>query len=364
FRGAFVYLRADTHTLMKRILLYVALTFVATQMYGQKNIVRFFPAAAVSTGGDKNVQELVKGYITPITEDFGSLINNGWYNTAATHKRFGFDLTVTLNSLSAKSDEQRFITPTLSGVQFDGTTGKNDKAPTAYGPEKEFPNFHYTSGPNNGKAFQGPDGGINKDVPIGSIVVPTIQAGIGLFANTDLRIRYTPKVTVGDNDMENWGVGVHHDIKQHIPGMKELPFSLAVFVAYSQSKATADLSGEYSASGTTQEGIGETSAFTAQVMISKKLAIVTFYGAVGYNGSKTEYSIKGSYLVDHAFFGGATVLLTPVTLSNPFTLTSKLNGVRATGGLRINLGPVIMNGDYSFVNAKGMFSAGFGFTVR
>jgi hypothetical protein len=350
---------------MKKVFLYIALTFAATQMYGQKKIVRYFPAAAVPTGGSKNVQELVKGYISPITEDFGSLVNNGWYNTAATHKKFGFDLTVTVNSLSTKSTDERFIIPALSGVTFDGTTGNNDKAPTAYGPQNEFPKFHYTAGPNSvpSLSFQGPDGaGINKDVPIGSIAVPTLQAGIGLFANTDLRIRYTPKVTISDNELENWGIGVHHDIKQHIPGMKELPFSLAVFVAYSQLKATADLSGVYNASGSKQEGVGETQAYTIQAMISKKLAVFTFYGALGFNGSKTEYAINGTYVVDKTETG--TSLAAPVTLVNPFNLTTKLSGVRATGGMRINLGPVIMNGDYSFVNSKGMFTAGFGFTVR
>jgi len=354
---------------MKKIILYAALSFVATQMYGQKDIVKFFPAAAVPTGGSANVQELVKSYINPVAQDFGSLVNNGWYNTAATHKKFGFDLTITANSLSAKSEDKSFIVPILTGVQFDGTTtsgaGK-DKAPTAYGSEKEFPNFHYTAGPNSvpSKSFQGPDGaGINKDVPIGSIVIPTIQAGIGLFANTDLRIRYTPKVTIADNELENWGVGVHHDIKQHIPGLKELPFSLSAFVGYSQLKATADLKGVYSGSAV-QEGVGKTDAYTIQVMISKKLAIFTFYGAVGYNASKTDYSIKGSYVVDHATFNGANVALTPVTLTDPFSLTTKVNGLRATGGLRLNFGPVILNGDYTFVNSKGMFTTGFGFTVR
>jgi len=353
---------------MKKIIVFLGL-LISVQLVAQKNIVKFFPAAATTTGGtpsaqgSANVQELVKAYITPITKDFGSLVNNGWYNTAATHKKFGFDLTVTVNSLSPKSNDKTFNVPNLTGVQFDGTTTSGagiDKAPTAYGAEKQFPNFHYTAGPNNGKAFQGPDGGINKDLSAVAIVVPTIQAGIGLFANTDLRIRYTPKVTIGDNELENWGVGIHHDIKQHIPGLKELPFSLSVFVAYSQLKATADLSGVYSGSAV-QEGLGETKAYTAQVMISKKLAIVTFYGAVGYNGSKTEYAINGTYVVNKTDSGTALI---PVTLVNPFNLTTKLSSVRATGGIRINLGPVIMNGDYSFVNSKGMFTAGLGFTVR
>lgn len=347
---------------MKKLLVFFVL-LASTQLIAQKNIVKFFPAAAVPTGGQANVQQLVEGYISPITKDFGSLVNNGWYNTAATHKKFGFDLTVTVNSLSAKSEDKTFFIPTLSGVQFDGTTGLSDKAPTAYGKESDFPKFHYTSGLNIGRAFQGPDGGdINKDLPVGSIAVPTLQAGVGLWANTDLRIRYTPKVTLGDNELENWGVGVHHDIKQHIPGMKELPFSLAVFVAYSQLKATTNLSGFYDAAGTTQEGVGKTSAYTAQVMISKKLAIVTFYGAVGYNGAKTKYSIDGTYVVNKT--GDGTALTSPVTLTNPFNLTTKVNGVRATAGIRFNFGPVILNGDYSLVNSKGMFTGGFGFTVR
>jgi len=362
---AFVYLRADTHFIMKKIILYVALSFAATQMYGQKGIVDFFPAAAVTTGGNANVQELVKGYINPVAKDLGSLVNNGWYNTAATHKRFGFDLTVTVNSLTAKNEDERFIPSTLSGVDFVGTSTKNNYPATAYGPQKDFPQFQYTSGgPNSLKKFEGPDGaGINKDVPIGSIAVPTIQAGIGLFANTDLRIRYTPKVTIADNALENWGVGIHHDIKQHIPGLKELPFSLSAFVGFSQLKATADLGGVYAGSAV-QEGVGKTDAYTIQVLISKKLAIFTFYGAVGYNASKTNYSVHGTYLVDHATFNGTLVNLTPVTLTDPFSLTTKVNGLRATGGLRLNFGPVILNGDYTFVNSKGMFTAGFGFTVR
>jgi len=347
---------------MKRIfcLLGLSIVFSAT---AQKNLVRYFPAAATGTTPNyNNVQQLVEGYISPITQDFGSLVNNGWYNTAATHKRFGFDFTVTVNTISAKSDAKYFIVPAMNGVVFNGTTGKNDKAPTAYGPEKEYPNFQFTSGPNNNIQFRGPDGGaISKDVPIGSIAVPTLQAGVGLFANTDLRIRYTPTIKINDSKLGNWGLGIHHDIKQHIPGLKELPFSLSLFIAYSQMKATTDLSGVYAGSAK-QEGAGETKAYTVQVLVSKKVSIITIYGAVGYNASKTKYTIKGTYNVNETSDG--VPLLTPVTLTDPFSLQTDLSGIRATGGLRINMGPVILNGDYSFVNSKGLFTAGLGFTVR
>ena len=338
----------------------VLLFLVSTLAMSQKDIAKFFPAAA-SPGSVNNVQQLVSGYISPIAEDFGSLMNNGWYNTAATHKRFGFDLSVAMNSITAKSDTKYFTIPSLQGVNYNGTGNKTDKAPTAYGPKGEFPSFSFNAGVNNGIPFLGPDGGnISEEVPIGSVAVPTVQAGIGLFGNTDLRIRYTPSIKIGSTDLTNWGIGVHHDIKQHIPGIKELPFSLSLLVAYSQLTATTDLSGLYTGSG--QEGLGETKGYTAQVLISKSLAVITFYGGIGFNSATTTYSVKGTYLVDKT--GEGIPLLSSVNLTDPYKQEFKSSGFRATGGMRLKLGPIIMNGDYTLVDTKGVFTAGFGFTVR
>ena len=338
----------------------VLLFLVSTLAMSQKDIAKFFPAAA-APGSVNNVQQLVSGYISPIAEDFGSLMNNGWYNTAATHKKFGFDFSVAMNSITAKSDTKYFTIPPLQGVNYNGTGNKTDKAPTAYGPKGEFPSFSFNTGVNNGIPFLGPDGGnISEEVPIGSVAVPTVQAGIGLFGNTDLRIRYTPSIKIGSTDLTNWGIGVHHDIKQHIPGIKELPFSLSLLVAYSQLTATTDLSGVYTGSG--QEGLGETKGYTAQVLISKSLAVITFYGGIGFNSATTTYSVKGTYLVDKT--GEGIPLLSSVNLTDPYKQEFKSSGFRATGGMRLKLGPIIMNGDYTLVDTKGVFTAGFGFTVR
>ena len=357
---------------MKKIsFLILASCFAFSFAFAQKDIAKFFPAAAVPSGGANNVQQLVNGYITPIAEDFGSLVNNGWYTTAATHKKFGFDFNVTMNTITANSSSKYFSPVGLQGVQASGSTGGNNGFPTAYGPEKDFGKLNFTAGPNTvipsvpPGTFLGPDGGnITKDIPVGSIAVPTMQLGLGLFANTDLRMRYTPAITFNGTKLENWGFGVHHDIKQHIPGLKMLPFSLSVFLAYSQLKASTDLSGLYTGSG--QQGLAETKAYTGQVLISKSLAIVTFYGGIGYNSSTTNYSIKGTYNVDRAFIAGdvAVPLLQSVNLTDPFKNEFSKGSFRATGGIRFNFGPITLNGDYSVVNAKGLFTAGFGFTVR
>lgn len=349
----------------------------------QNQIAKFFPAAAIAAGstpsaqGSANVQALVSGFIKPIGEDFGALSNNGWYSTAENHKKWGFDLQVTMNTIFANSDAKTFPTPTLNGVSYLGTTsGLTAPAPTAYGAETEIPRYQFTTGPNSTPIqmqFIGPGGGnISKDVPVGSLVVPTITGGIGLFANTDIRFRYTPNVKFGDTELKNWGVGIMHDIKQHIPGIKMAPFSLSLLLAYSQLTATTNLGGLYGISSGSpsnyagQEGIGETKGFTGQVLISKSLSVVTFYGGLGYNSSTTTYDINGSYYVDKAFTGGGSSvpLLNPVTLSNPFHQDYTVSGFRFTGGIRFKLGPILLNGDYTHLTDKGMLTAGFGFTVH
>ena len=327
-------------------------------------ITKFFPAAAVPTGGSANVQSLVSGYITPIGEDFGAMGNTGWYSTADTHQGFGFDLSVTMNTIFAKSEQKTFTPGTLSGLSYDGTIPPGDKAPTAYGAESTVPKFTYTAGSNSiipNTFFLGPGGGnVTKDIPIGSLVVPTLQAGIAFFKGTDFKFRYTPAVTFNKTELKNWGVGIKHDIKQHIPGIKMAPFSLSLFLAYSQMTATTDLSGFYTGSG--QAGEGTTNGFTAQILASKSLAVVTFYVGLGYNSSTTTYRIKGTYNVDRT--GDGLPLIAPVSLTDPFKQDYSLSGFRGTGGMRLKFGPVALNGDYTLANGKGIMSLGFGLTFR
>ena len=333
------------------------------------SIAKFFPAGAVPTGGDANVQSLVGGYIRPVGEDFGALMNNGWYSTASTHSRFGFDFSVTMNTITAKSD-QKYSTPSgLTGVSYNGTIQGNNQTPTAYGPESDAPLFNFTAGNNTPILFLGPGGGnISKDIPIGSLIVPTIQAGLGLFANTDLKLRYTPAFNINGTELRNWGIGFQHDLKQHIPGIKMVPFSLSLLVAYSELTATTDLKGYYSdPTGSGQKGLGETKGYTAQILISKSLAVITFYGGIGYNNATTTYSVKGSFLVDSALgpTGNVSVPLNQaVTLKDPFTQKYTSNGFRGTAGMRLKFGPVALTGDYTLVNSKGLMTLGFGFTFR
>lgn len=326
---------------------------VSTQ--AQEKIAKFFPVAAVPIGGEENLHKLLKGYLTPIGEDFGSLSNNGWYTTAATHSRWGFDLSVSVNNITTNSASKTFAPVTLTGVEY---LGGNEPLQTVYGKEGVHPLFQYTEGNNNG-TFQGADGSDpGKALPIGSFAIPTLQLGVGVLKGTDVYIRYTPTIKVQDTELGNWGIGVKHDIKQHFAAIAELPFSLSVFAGYTSLKATTDLSGYYT--GDNQEGVAQTNSYTIQVLVGKQIKVLSLYAGIGYNSSRTNFDINGSYFVDRTDDG--SMLNAPVTLDDPYSDSFSKSSIRATAGLRLKFGPVILNGDYTMLSKQSILSVGFGLT--
>jgi len=341
---------------MKLKILFVCVCGLTFTSHAQNKVTWFFPAAAVPTGGEENLHNLLQGYLTPIAEDFGSLSNNGWYTTASTHKRWGFDINVTVNNITINSDAKTFDPVPLNGVTY---LGGETPLQTVYGKEGEFPSFQITDGYNAGTTFRGPDGvGLDKDLPIGSMAVPTLQAGVGILKGTDLYIRFTPTVKINDTELGNWGVGIKHDIKQHFSAIAELPFSLSVFAGYTNFKATTDLSGNYTGSG--QEGVAQTNSYTFQVLVGKELKIISFYGGIGFNSSKTDYDINGDYYVNTTDSGGGFYY--GVQLDHPFSDSYSKSSFRGTAGMRLKFGPVILNSDYTLVSERSIFTAGFGFT--
>ncbi|MEJ0033088.1 MAG: DUF6588 family protein [Bacteroidota bacterium] len=50
-------------------------------------------------------------------------------------------------------------------------------------------------------------------------------------------------------------------------------------------------------------------------------------------------------------------------MKDPFSLSATANGARATGGLRLKLGPLTFHGDYTLAKYKAA-SVGVGLSVR
>jgi hypothetical protein len=310
-------------------------------------------------GSAADAKYVSEGYISPMMKALGYGLNQGWYNTAKPHNFPGFDLTISVNPVFVPAVDKIFKVDNTKLTSFSLTRDMDGKTigatesgniPTVLGADKST---QYTMRAPAVGSFSGPTG-----IGINFFPTPTINLGIGLPKGTDLKIRYVPtldfnKMTSGeiDGSFGLFGIGVMHDFKQWIPGIKALPFDMSVFVGYTKMKLDIGVS-EGGPNGKTELS---SSATTIQALISKKLTVFTPYFGVGINMAKTELALKGDYDFDN----NATTAPT----KDPFKFTAESNGPRATLGFRLKFGPLTLHGDYTLAKYNAA-SAGLGIAVR
>ncbi len=184
---------------------------------------------------------------------------------------------------------------------------------------------------------------------------------IGIIKKTDVKIRWTPTIDVGDNgEFKLIGFGIMHDVKQHIPGIKALPFDLSAFVGFTDMSLEYDLAEETDPSDNVNTDNGraifDVNTWSIQGMISKKFSVLTLYGGLGYNIAKAELSMRGDYTVtDDA--GNSDVRTDPIVLS------SSASGPRLTAGFKLKLAILTLHTDYT-LQKYNTLSVGVGFSVR
>ncbi len=334
--------------------------FCATGVYAQneEDLIRFMQAGAAD--GSK----LVTAYISPMVEGFSYAMNGGWFHTAKPHKLGGFDFNFSVTPVFIPKSRDYFNPNELglssNFVGFNNLTTGGNLAPTIIGP-KDRNEYEYDTG-NGIVTFSGPAGlGIRKAIKVAPVGLPMAQVGIGLIKGTDIMFRYVPKTNVGNTDLQLLGFAVRHDIKQHIPGIKMLPFDLSVLAGYTSFTGLtnmAEIAAEFPPqnAGEKQESEYRFNAFLVEALISKKLAFVTFFGGLGFNGINTKANIKGSY----TFFNEQP---NEFVLRDPYAATFKNSSMRLDAGVRINLLAFYLYGNYTLQEFQA-FTFGLGFTFR
>ena len=203
-----------------------------------------------------------------------------------------------------------------------------------------------------------------EDLPIAGAPVPMVQLGIGLIKNTDLKIRYGQL----NDDEEGYafdllGIGIMHDFKQWIPGIKALPIDMSVFAGWSRFKTEISFNETFPGELTINNGLGtmEASTLTVQALISKKLSILTPYFGIGYNAVSSSFKVDGEFIIEQ--------LRNPIT-NEAYVMTDPVDftydggsGLRTTLGLRIKLAIITLHADYT-IQKYNVFGVGFGLAVR
>lgn len=312
--------------------------------------------------GPSDAQTLLQHYMEPLVMGFSHGMSNGWANSARSHKTLGFDLTVSASFAPIPASGEYF---TYDAAEYTNVrlSGDNPRIATVMGPSGSAGGellFTYTdpgSGTEISSSFR-PEGlGLQEEIGFNAVPSPMVQLSLGTFANTDLIVRYIPEVQIGDFSTQLFGLGIKHDIKQWIPGLRRAPLDLAVLGAFSGFENHLDLQ-EAGLEGSGQSAAFDIQNWTVQGMISKKVSILTFYGSFGYSAVCSNLKLLGSYILRDDQIPDVSV-----TFEDPVDITYEESSWRGTAGLRIKAGFLTLHGDYT-LQRYPLISGGIGISVR
>lgn len=324
---------------------FVLILLFSFSLKAQENIVNFL------SGSVADAKLLSKAYIDPFANGFGNALNHGWYNSAKPHKLGGFDITFSVATAIPPSSSKTFNVSNLGLTAWQLQNPANNLSPTVTGAKSSGPVLVPTGViPGQPATLTLPQGANLKFIPS-----PMIQVGVGLPFNSELIVRYLPKISVPDvGKFSLIGFGIKNEFKEFIPGFKALPFNVSLLLGYTKFTSSFDLNAPQS--GNSDQTLDfKATGFTGKLLVGKSIPVLTVYAGVGFNKSKTNVDLKGKYTIPGASAAG--------DITDPFALEFKNSGVNANVGLRIKLAIIAFHFDYTLGKYK-IYNAGFGINFR
>jgi hypothetical protein len=292
-----------------------------------------------SSPGDAT--KLFQAYSEPLFKGFGIGLNSGWNNTAKTKKFLHFELRITANVALVPNSDQSFDV-TKIGLSNHITPADPSKviAPTFGGSKTDGPvmNIYDDTHTHIVSTFTMPKGIIQY------IPAPDIQLTIGLVHNTDLTIRTTPTIKLGDaGSVSMFGFGIKHDIIQDFAKKAPKPFDLAIAFNYNRINYSKTLNvqpdaGTTAAPGQSADFSGQRidahfSGLNVQAIISKKLLFFTPFLSVVYQTSSTDLGVLGNYPITSSNPAQPNMY---VTVADPIHIKeTSINGFRTDVGFQL-----------------------------
>ncbi len=308
---------------------------------------------------------LFQNYMTPVMNGMSYSLNDGWYTTAKTHKKLGFDLTINVSTAIVPKSSRTFQF-NASDYQYLTLESGNGEIQTVMGGNNNSTIGVRIPEANNYKVaqFTMPDG-VGGDLPLNAVPSPMIQASVGMPFSTDISVRFLPKINTNDVDGNMFGVGIKHDLMQYFGPLDKLPLNVALFAGYTTMKSTYNIQNVSTLSGSNQEAAFKLNAFTIQAIASLDFPIVTLFGAVGYDNGSSTLKINGIYKLSYDLkdSNGNVISTVEDSVTNPINMDFNSNGFRGTLGARFNLGFFKIYGDYT-LKEYNTVSAGIAFSFR
>ena len=84
--------------------------------------------------GSEDANTYLENYMAPMFRGLGFGLNGGWYNTAKTHKKFGFDLSITMMASKVPEADEFFTFNNSDFKNLYYADGSSVRVPTMFGP--------------------------------------------------------------------------------------------------------------------------------------------------------------------------------------------------------------------------------------
>ena len=297
----------------------------------------------------EDASPFLESYFKPLAKSIGHGLNNGWYNTAKTHKIAGFDIAMTINVVSVPDEDLYFYPDDIRNFSSSG----GNTSPTILG-AGDGANITYMNQNNDIVDFTMPDQQLKKNM----IPIPMINGGIGLIKQTDINVRYIPTYEyslgfAGEGSIQLWGLGIKHDLLQWIPIVGDaVPLNLSLQVGHTNLNTQFNID----AAGATQKVDLKVQATTVNLIVSKKILMLTAYAGMGYNTSTTNFDTQTSLTLGTED--------SPINFNVPLELEFQSKGeLRTDFGFRINLAIITLHLNHS-LSKYPVTTFGLGMSIR
>lgn len=358
---------------MKQLYKLSSITLAICLIVGSLSKTQAQDVSELLKSGPADATKLAQAYFSPAFKGFGFGMNSAWFNSAKAKNLGKFDLKIQATGAFVPTKDQtiRFSDLGLSNK----VTPSAPTSPTFFGDENTNTTLDVKD--NNGNSLGSIDmpGGTG----LNTVPSPQIQLTVGLIKNTEVSVRFTPKVKGDDfGSVQTLGFGFKHEITKYLfPGKLEkvIPIDVALAFGFNQLKYNYNvklndqLNEKPSTQGQdlNQRVEAKFSGYTIDAILSKKLSVFTPFVSVGYNSAKTQLGILGSYIArtsaptlanplpdsDDKF----TAFVDPVNINQ-----TDISGLRANVGFSLHLAFFRLYGSYSIGEYQAV-TAGIGFGI-
>ncbi len=312
--------------------------------------------------GIEDAQRFSKGYITPAAEGMIFNLSNSWIQTSEVKKPLKFEISF-IGSATFVNEEKRNFT--LNTADYNNLYFRDESAvknvATAFG--ENNPNVRVYAVVTDGTGlfeeeveFNLPQGLASENINF--LPAAFLQARIGVFKATELKIRYFPKIDYEDVKTGLIGFGLQHEFSQWFSQDDLLPVALSGFIGYTNFNGSFDFTDSQIIEGSRQRFEVKQNNWLFQLHASTKLPVINFYGGLGYVTGTSDFDVLGTYTVR----AGTPLTETSSTFEDPFSINTKVSGVKATLGTRLSLAFFSIYGEYNFAEYSTA-SVGIGFGI-